>query len=85
MQNIVTHAREAIAPYQDPATGPPDPSFTLQLNDEVLSGSNLYAVQKIFSGAFSFDVLFESASAGKPLDGMSSARVTLYPVNIRML
>jgi len=69
MQNIITHAREAIAPYQDPATGPPDPSFTLQLNDEVLSGSNLYAVQKIFSGAFSFDVLFESVSAGQPLDG----------------
>jgi mannosyl-oligosaccharide glucosidase len=69
MQNLATHARTVLAPYQDPSAGPPDPSFTIQLNDEVLSGSNLYAVQKTFNGPFSFDVFFESASAGKKLDG----------------
>jgi mannosyl-oligosaccharide glucosidase len=69
LQNLVTHARAALAPYQDPSTGPPEPSFTLQLNDEVLSSSNLYAVQKTFDGAFSFDVFFDSASSDKTLDG----------------
>jgi mannosyl-oligosaccharide glucosidase len=69
MQNIINRARPIMQPYQ--STGPdgvPDPSFVLQLSDEILSSSNLYAVQKIFDGAFQFDVFFESASAGHKLD-----------------
>lgn len=61
-QAILKHAQVAVAPYSDPATGPPDPAFTLHLPDEVYTGSNLYAVQKFFDGEFQFDVFFESAS-----------------------
>ncbi|KAI6102747.1 mannosyl oligosaccharide glucosidase-domain-containing protein [Pisolithus croceorrhizus] len=46
----------------------PDPSFILQLPDESVTGSNLYAVQKLFDGAFQFDVIFESGSATQTLD-----------------
>lgn len=63
MQHLLNHAQGALGPYKDPSTGIPDPSFTLQLPDEVYSGSNLYAVQKIFDGEFQFDVFFESSSA----------------------
>ena len=48
----------------------PDPSFTLQLSDETLSGNNLLAFQKLFDGKFQFDVFFESRSAQKNLNGM---------------
>ncbi|KAI0340653.1 glycoside hydrolase [Trametopsis cervina] len=65
--SIVSHAREAVASYQDPAATPPDPSFVLQLPDEVLTGSTLHAVQKSFDGPFQFDVFFESASAKQKL------------------
>ena len=48
----------------------PDPSFTLQLSDETLSGSNLLAFQKFFDGEFQFDVFYESRSGQKDLSGM---------------
>jgi mannosyl-oligosaccharide glucosidase len=69
LQNIITQARAVIEPYQSTPASVPDPSFALQLNDEILSGSNLFAIQKTFDGAFSFDVYFESASAGHKLNG----------------
>ena len=47
----------------------PDPSFTLQLSDETLSGNNLLAFQKFFDGKFQFDVFYESRSAQKKLSG----------------
>lgn len=50
---------------------PPDPSFVLQLADEVYMGSNLYAIQKSFEGEFQFDVFFESASSKQKLSCMS--------------
>jgi len=55
LQNIVKRATEIVQPYQDNPP-PPDPSFVLQLSDEVYSASNLYAVQKTFEGEFQFDV-----------------------------
>ena len=61
-QAILKHAQVAVAPYMDPSVGPPDPAFTLHLPDEVYTGSNLYAVQKLFDGEFQFDVFFESGS-----------------------
>ncbi|RDB24187.1 putative mannosyl-oligosaccharide glucosidase [Hypsizygus marmoreus] len=67
LKSLIDRAREVIAPYQDPATGPPDPSFVLQLPDEVYTGSNLFAVQKLFDGAFQFDVFFESGSSKQKL------------------
>lgn len=48
----------------------PDASFTLQLSDETLSGSNLLAFQKFFDGKFQFDLFYESRSAQKALNGM---------------
>ncbi|KAG6827909.1 hypothetical protein H0H92_010007 [Tricholoma furcatifolium] len=68
MNSLVIRAREVVASYQDPVEGPPDPSFVLQLPDEVYSGSNLFGVQKLFDGPFQFDVLFESGSSKQKLD-----------------
>lgn len=68
MNTILKHAQEAIAPYQDPAGGAPDPSFVLQFPDEVYTSSNLYAVQKLFEGEFQFDVFFESGSNKQKLN-----------------
>ena len=71
MQSILSHAKEVIAPYQNPSMTVPDASFVLQLPDEVFTGSTVYAVQKIFDGPFQFDVFFESASANEKLSCMS--------------
>lgn len=46
----------------------PDPSFILQLPDEAVTASNLYAVQKSFDGAFQFDVFFQSGTTLQTLD-----------------
>lgn len=70
--SIVNYAKELLKPYEDPTLTPPDPSFVLQLPNEVLTGSNLYAVQKIYQGPFQFDVFFESSSAKQKLSCSSS-------------
>lgn len=67
MQSIIKHAQESLEPFRDSTRGTPDPSFTLQLPDEVFTGSNLYAIQKSFDGEFQFDVFFESKSAKQAL------------------
>ncbi|KAF8226175.1 glycoside hydrolase family 63 protein [Tricholoma matsutake] len=64
---LIDRARDIIVPYQDPAKDLPDPSFVLQLPDEVYTGSNLYAIQKSFDGRFQFDVYFESGSSKQKL------------------
>jgi mannosyl-oligosaccharide glucosidase len=61
LQQIIKRAQEILSPYKD--GNPPDPSFVLQLPDEVYTASNLYAIQKSFEGEFQFDVFFESASS----------------------
>ncbi|KAF7295130.1 Mannosyl-oligosaccharide glucosidase [Mycena indigotica] len=63
LQNIIKRAQDILAPFKDATTGPPDPSFVLQFSNEAYTGSNLYAIQKIFDGEFQFDVFFESASS----------------------
>ncbi|KAB5596477.1 Mannosyl-oligosaccharide glucosidase [Ceratobasidium theobromae] len=68
VKKIIDHAQAAVKPFNDEKATPPDPSFVLTLADEVLSGANLYAVQKTFDGAFSFDVYYQSASANTKLD-----------------
>ena len=68
--SIVSHAKEALGPFQDPAIIPPDPSFVLQLPGEILAGSTLYAVQKTFDGPFQFDVFYESTSSKQKLSCM---------------
>ncbi|OJA11997.1 hypothetical protein AZE42_04747 [Rhizopogon vesiculosus] len=67
IQNIVTHASPLAEKYRS-AGQAPDPSFILQLSDDVLTASNLFAIQKSFDGEFQFDVFFESASANTALD-----------------
>jgi len=62
MKALIDRAGEALVPYQDPAVGLPDPSFVLQLPDDVYTNSNLYAVQKLFDGPFEFDVIYDSGS-----------------------
>jgi mannosyl-oligosaccharide glucosidase len=62
MKALIDRAREVLVPYQDPAVGLPDPSFVLQLPDDVYTNSNLYAVQKLFDGPFEFDVIYDSGS-----------------------
>jgi mannosyl-oligosaccharide glucosidase len=76
MQNIITRTNEVLKPYlDDPRVGMPDPSSALHLSNEVYTGSNLYAVQKLFEGEFQFDVFFESASAKRELSCGSLDRV----------
>lgn len=43
----------------------PDPAVTLRLSDQVAPGSTLFAVQKSFSGNFTFDVFYDSATTPK--------------------
>ncbi|KAF9009372.1 glycoside hydrolase family 63 protein [Cyathus striatus] len=64
LQALIERAREVIAPYRE---APPEPSFILQLPDDVYTSSNLFAIQKSFDGPFQFDVFFESASAKQKL------------------
>ncbi|PPQ68502.1 hypothetical protein CVT26_003441 [Gymnopilus dilepis] len=68
MSALLGRAREVITPYQDPAVGSPDPSFVLQLPDDVYMNSNLYAFQKTFDGPFQFDALYDSGSNKQKLD-----------------
>lgn len=78
MQSMIKRAQEILTPYKD--IGFPDPSFVLQLPDEVYTGSNLYAIQKSFEGEFQFDVFFESASSKQKLSCKQTAiHVTFYP------
>ncbi|KAF8448061.1 glycoside hydrolase family 63 protein [Boletus edulis BED1] len=67
MQSILKHAGPIAEQYPQ-ADRVPDASFILQLPDETVSASNLFAVQKFFDGEFQFDVFFDSASSHKKLD-----------------
>lgn len=67
MATVIDRATDILQAYKDPLTGLPDPSFVLQLSDDVYSSSNLFAVQKSFEGDFQFDVFFESSSAKQKL------------------
>ncbi|KAG0705211.1 glycoside hydrolase [Suillus ampliporus] len=67
IQSIVTRASPIAEKYRS-AEQAPDPSFVLQLPDDILTASNLFAVQKSFEGEFQFDVFFESASANQKFD-----------------
>jgi mannosyl-oligosaccharide glucosidase len=69
MKEIAENAGNAVQDVKG-SNSAPDPSFTLQLSDETLSGNNLLAFQKFFDGKFQFDVFYESRSAQKKLSGM---------------
>jgi mannosyl-oligosaccharide glucosidase len=69
MKEIADNAGNAVQNVKG-SNSAPDPSFTLQLSDETLSGNNLLAFQKFFDGKFQFDVFYESRSAQKTLSGM---------------
>jgi mannosyl-oligosaccharide glucosidase len=68
MKEISQNAGNALQGVK--GSNSPDPSFTLQLSDETLSGNNLLAFQKLFDGKFQFDVFYESRSAQKKLSCM---------------
>ena len=72
MQNILSHAQTAAQSFKDSPAGLPDPSFVLQLSDELYSSSNLFAVQKTLAAPFQFDVFFESDSAKQKLSCASA-------------
>lgn len=67
MQSVVKHAGPIAEQYRQ-ADYMPDASFILQLPDETVTTSNLFAVQKLFDGEFQFDVFFDSESSHKELD-----------------
>ncbi|KIK79717.1 glycoside hydrolase family 63 protein [Paxillus rubicundulus Ve08.2h10] len=67
MQSLLKRAGPIAEQYRQ-AEHAPDPSFVLQLPDETVTASNLFAVQKLFDGEFEFDVFFESSSASQKLD-----------------
>ena len=62
LKTILEHGRDVVLPYTNQQKGHPDPSYVLSLPNDVLSGSNVYGVQKHFDGPFQFDVIFDSAS-----------------------
>ena len=72
MDDISARASKILEPFssQEYQGEVPSPAFTLQVSHTIQPGSNLYAVQKTFSGPFQFDVFYESASANHKLDGM---------------
>ncbi|KAI0003238.1 glycoside hydrolase [Russula compacta] len=63
MRDLAQNAEKAIKDVKAANNFAPDPSFTLQLSDETLSGSNLLAFQKFFDGKFQFDIFYESRSS----------------------
>jgi mannosyl-oligosaccharide glucosidase len=69
MKDLVQNARKAVKDVKA-SDQIPHPSSTLHLSDETLSGSNLFAIQKLFDGKFQFDVFFESRSARQTLSCM---------------
>jgi hypothetical protein len=69
LKSLIERANDVLQPYKDSTTGFPDPSFTLQLPNDVSTSSNLFAVQKMFQAEFQFDVFFESANPVQPLSG----------------
>ncbi|KAG8685916.1 Processing alpha glucosidase I, partial [Ceratobasidium sp. 394] len=71
LKRIIENAQVLIKPWNDQQQTPPDPSFVLALPDDILSGANLYAVQKTFDGPFSFDVYYQSSSANTRIDANS--------------
>ncbi|SPO25518.1 related to ER glucosidase I [Ustilago trichophora] len=53
----------------------PDPALALRLSDQIAPGSTIFAVQKSFTGNFTFDVFYDSASTPKG-ELLSSAGLT---------
>lgn len=66
MNAIVETAKPIINALK--ATGPPDPSFLLALPNTVQENSNLLAVQKIYDGAFEFDIFYDAPDVDEKLD-----------------
>lgn len=64
-------AQALIEAHKNKGEDIPDPSFTLRLPNDIHSGSNLFAFQKIFDGKFQFDIFFESADVKQKIDCLS--------------
>ncbi|KAG9040707.1 Processing alpha glucosidase I, partial [Serendipita sp. 407] len=71
-QHLGYRAQAIIMPYKDEPVKP-DPAFVITMGNTIARESNFYAVQKTYDGTFSFDVVFDSQSAGTKVD---SATIT---------
>jgi mannosyl-oligosaccharide glucosidase len=71
MDDVSARASKILEPFhsQEYKGKVPSPAFSLQVSNNIQPGSNLYAIQKTFSGPFQFNVFYESASANHKLDG----------------
>ncbi|KAF9533425.1 glycoside hydrolase [Crepidotus variabilis] len=67
LKALIDKGQSSLSAYQDPTGGYPDPSFVLQLPDDVYTSSNVFAFQKFFDGPFQFDVFFDSGSVKQKL------------------
>lgn len=71
--DIMIRVQQAVQTYGKDKM--PDPALTLSLSDQVAPGSTIFAVQKSFTGNFTFDVFFDSASTPRG-ERLSSAGLT---------
>lgn len=80
MDQVFARTGEILEPFrsQEHKGKVPSPAFTLQVSNSIQPGSNLFAVQKTFSGPFQFDVFYESASANHKLDCMKPLSLQLW-------
>ncbi|KZT58943.1 glycoside hydrolase family 63 protein [Calocera cornea HHB12733] len=71
---IMTHVEPLVTRYGGTQAGPdvlPDAAFLLMLDDEIVPGANLYAVQKTFEGPFSFDIHYENSDVKQTFDAQT--------------
>lgn len=71
--DLMVRLQEAAQTYGKESM--PDPALTLQLSDQVAPDSTIFAVQKSFTGNFTFDVFYDSATTPKG-ERLSSAGLT---------
>lgn len=78
LKTLLDHGRDVVTPYTNQQKGLPDPSYVLSLPNDVLSGSNVFGVQKQFDGPFQFDVIFDSASNTQKITCMIITSMTFF-------
>ncbi|KAG8906849.1 Processing alpha glucosidase I [Tulasnella sp. 408] len=72
---IIDFVNPKLPHYRDSGLRFPEPGLMLTLPDDIINGSNFYALQKTYDGEFSFDVYFESGSSGSKLNDETFTRL----------
>ncbi|KAG8896382.1 Processing alpha glucosidase I, partial [Tulasnella sp. 417] len=85
---IIDFVTPKLPHYKNSGLQYPEPGLLLTLPDDVLNGSNFYALQKTYDGEFSFDVFFESGSSESKLSGETFTRLmqqfkTVFDIRFR--